>query len=307
MALSISESEYNLLGNRATRSCAITFDSSYVTGGEAFDPEALFGIRDVDMCLINPAKGRQFVYDSSNKKILAYGNFAIAQQAFLDLRGSANTDALIADGGALPTNGAMIVAAVTQADVTTATGVLTVAASPDVARNLCVCVTNDSGGALNLYVGSTTIRIVGTYKGAAQTEDILVTVTNAQKSVANGKFRYVYGLKPFDTVTAVTQPGYVADAMAAALKISVGLGSKVALYNGLATGVEADILKITKNYTDLAPTALADLTYNTVNLGAVSDNGDAVITYKTKAMTLEEVASGTDLSGITTYAFIIGI
>jgi len=308
MGITVDNSEYNLIGNRATRSLMITMGDSYPTGGEPFDPNALFGIRDVDLFLINPAGGRQLVYDNTNKKIKAFGTVKISQTALQDIKGSANTDAMTADGAGLPTNGALIVAAVTQADVATALGVLTVAASPDVARNACFCVTNDSGGALNLYVGTTTLHIVGTYKGAAQTEDISLTVTDAQKAIANGKFRYKYGSKPFDTITAVTQPAYATDKMGDGLKISVGLGSKVALYDSLLTPAEADVFKIAKNGANMAINSIVDTTYSTVNLGTVADNDDFVINYKAKGYASEEeVASGTNLSGISTYAMIIGI
>jgi len=307
MGITVNNSEYNLIGSRATRSLKITMGSSYPTGGEPFDPEALFGIRDVDLCMINPAGGRQLTYDSTNKKIKAFGSAKISQTILQDIKGSANTDAVTADGAALPTNGALVVTAVTQGDIATALGELTVAASPDVARNVCFCVTNDSGGALTLFVGAVTLHIVGTYKGAAQTEDISITVTDAQKTIANGKFRYKYGNKPFDTITAITQPAYATDAMAATLKISVGLGSKVALYDTLLDPASAAVFKITVNGADQAVTGV-DTTYNTVNLGTLTDNDDAVITYKARGYASEEeVESGTDLSGITTYAMIIGI
>jgi hypothetical protein len=46
--------------------------SSYPTGGEPFDPNALFGIRDVELVLANPGMGYSFQYDLLNKKIKAF-------------------------------------------------------------------------------------------------------------------------------------------------------------------------------------------------------------------------------------------
>lgn len=52
----------------------IAFDSSYLSGGEGFDPERLFGIHEIRSVLIPPANGRQFVYDPTNKKIKVLSN-----------------------------------------------------------------------------------------------------------------------------------------------------------------------------------------------------------------------------------------
>ncbi len=312
MSITVSatpEEKYTVIGNRALVNAKITMGSSYPSGGESFDPEALFGMHNVDNCMISPAGGYIFQYDSTNKKIQAYNTPKISQAIGQDIKGSANTDAETSDGASLPTNGSAIVSADTQANVATAKGVLTVAAQPDIARNVCFCVTNDSGGTLNLFVGTVTIRITGKFKGSAQTEDITITVTDAQKAIANGKFRYKYGVRPFDTITSITQPNYATDAMADGLKISVGLGSKVGLYDTLLTPAEADVFKITVNSADLAITKTVDTTNQTVNLGARADNDDFVINYRSKGYaSREEVASGTDLSGVSPiYVALIGI
>jgi len=274
----------------------VDFDSSYPAGGESMDLSHYLGL--VLGAIFEPKVGYEFEYDYTNKKVKARSGAGIEQFAYGDMKGSANTDSENADGGALPTNGAVVCAAETQTNIATALGVLVVAASPDVPRNVCFCVTNDSGGALNLYEGTTTLTVVGTYRGAAQTEDLTITSDAGNKEIANGKFRYVYGVKPFDTVTGVTQPNYATDAMAGGLKISVGLGSKL----GLPGPIEAtsDVIRLVKNAAVLATTGIVDATNETVNFGTLSDNDDVSILFRTSG----EIAEATDLSGVTGVRFI---
>jgi hypothetical protein len=184
---------------------------------------------------------------------------------------------------------------------------MTVAAQPDISRNVCVCVTNDTGGALNLYVGSTSFDIVGTYKGAAQTETISITATNAQKSVANGpKYRYKYGVKPFTTITSITQTAYATDKMANTLKISVGLGSKIGILNTLATPAAADIFHADIKGTAYDVSALVNTTYGTVNLATLTDGDDFTLEYNAVGYDRgAEVPNGTDLSAITSIPIML--
>lgn len=208
-------------------------------------------------------------------------------QCYPYVKGSANTDSENADTATEPTNHTTIVAEVTQTDVATALGVLTVAGQPDIPRNVCVCITNDSGGALNLYEGTTTFQINGTFRGVATQEEITFTSTAGNKSIDDSgadQYRVKYGVEPFDTITSVLQPGYATDAMAGGLKISVGFGSKIGLYNDLATPIEADVVKLTKNAADLSPSGIVGTTFSTVNFGALADDDDISLAYKTSAM-----------------------
>jgi hypothetical protein len=215
-----------------------------------------------------------------------------------DLKGSANTDSANTDANALPTNGALYKAATL---VSTLAGTITPTVQPGTGRNIGVFVTNDSGNPLNLYEGVTTFTITGTWRGAAQTSTITLTSTAGNKAIADGKFRYVYGTKPFDTVTSVTYN----NAPAATLKLSLGPGSKLGLYRDLVTPAEADVVKLVKNATDLAVTGLVDTTNMTVNFGALADGDDVEIVYKAGVATtsaqvaLAEVTASTNLAGIT--------
>lgn len=68
MGITVNDSDYNLIGNRACRSLKISMGSSYPTGGEPFDIEALFGIHNVDLCMVNPVKGVALQYAAGKVK-----------------------------------------------------------------------------------------------------------------------------------------------------------------------------------------------------------------------------------------------
>jgi len=306
MSITINSKIHNVFGTKTVYLASIALDSSYVTGGYAFNPDTLFGIHFTEAPIIMPENGYIFKYDDTNKKLLAYKSQLAVQQFCHSVKGSENTDAETADGAALPTNGALVSTAATQADIVTALGDLTVAASPDISRNVCVCITNDSGGALNMYVGTVSFLVTGTFKGVAQTETISLTVTNAQKAIANGKFRYKYGLKPFTTITSVTQPGYATDAMADGLKISVGVGSKIALLNTPITPAATDIFHADIKGTVYDPTDLLDTTYNTLNLATLTDGDDFMLEYNAAGYASgAEVPNGTDLSALTSITCVL--
>lgn len=286
-------------------SAKVTFDSSYATGGEALTPADL-GLTTLDAVNVYPSGGYLFDYDYTAKKLKAlYPTAASAgsvstielSHAGSDIKGSANTDSENADAASLPTNGALVCA-----ETAVAAGAWTAPAitNPDVGRNLCVVVHNDSGGSLNLYEGVMTVTITGTWRGATQSTAITFTSTAGNKAVANTKYRYKYGNKPFDTVTAVTLDHVPDDG----LKIAVGIGSKMGLPTDLATPVVGDVIKITKNAANLANSGVTDTTNMTVNLGALADGDDFNIVYKAKsAVTASavaaEVANTTNLSAVT--------
>ncbi|MBO9597795.1 MAG: hypothetical protein J7559_08250 [Cohnella sp.] len=286
----------------------ITFDDSYPTGGLTLSPEKL-GLRAIEALLPANNGGYMFHFDPSTGKLVAYSGANTAYPILLshaggDIKGSANMDSENADAGALPTNGSAVAAATAVTAGAWTHGTLT---QPDMGRNVCISITNDSGGALDLYEGVSTFTVTGTWRGAAQTETITFTSTSGNKSVANTKFRYKYGVKPFDTVTDITVDNEPADG----LKISAGLGSKIGLPTALKTPAEADVTKITKTAANLSPSGIVNTTNNTVNLGTLADGDDFTIVYKTvdgiTGTTFSEVGNGTDLDSVTIRAIAIGI
>lgn len=275
----------------------ITMDSAYATGGESLLP-AQFGMTAIEALIPLGASKYRFEYDHTNHLLMALGGAGPTGKQLLsvsDLKGSANTDHSDTDQAALPTNGAAVSAEAAVAAGAYTKGALT---SPDVSRNVCIVVHNDSGGALNLYEGAMKFTVTGTFNGVAQTEDITITSTEANKAIANTKYRYKYGLKPFTTVTNIVVDHVCDDG----LKIAAGLGSKIALPNALATGVEANVLSISKNAAYLAATGIVDTTYNTVNFGALADGDDIEVVYAASA----EVPAGTDLSSVVTRVIALG-
>lgn len=273
---------------------SIAFDNSYPAGGEAMDLSALFNV--LKGIAFEPQGGFMFQYDHAAKKVKAFKNSIgdlFLSYGGKDIKGSANTDSENADAEAEPTNGHAVSAMAAVAAGAYTKGALT---NPDCGRNVCITIQNDSGGPLALYEGAMKFTVTGTWRGAVQTEDITITSSAANKAVATAKFRYKYGVKPFDTVTDIVVDNPPADG----LKIGAGLGSKIGLPTNLLTPAAGDIVKITKTAADLAITDIIDTTNMTINLGTLADNNDFNIVYKAGG----EAGNTADLSTLTTVRFM---
>ena len=72
MSLTVNDFKYTIFGNKSVVLADIAFDSSYPTGGESLDWATLFGLIDLDTCMISPASGYAFEYDYANKKVRAF-------------------------------------------------------------------------------------------------------------------------------------------------------------------------------------------------------------------------------------------
>lgn len=303
MALAIANLKRLSFGNVKGAIADITFDSSYPTGGESLTA-AMLGLNVINAIIANPTGIYLPQYDYSNKKLKAYGGVVSAEKdtySVSDLKGSANTDSANADQAAAPTNGTAVAAAAAVAAGAWTHGAIT---NPDIARNVCITILNDSGDALNLYEGAMKFTVTGTFNGVAQTEDITLTSTAGNKAVANSKYRYVYGSKPFTTVTNIVVDHVPDDG----IKIAAGLGSKLGLPNTLKTPVEADVISISKNAAYLAVTGLVDTTNNTLNAGALTDGDDIEVVYEFASHTSHtvEVANTANLSTVTTKVVAYG-
>jgi hypothetical protein len=333
LSASVSVVKKNKFGNGYAVTADVTFDSSYPTNGEALTAQQ-FGLTVLDFVLPSPAAGYIFEFDHSNKKLKAFTpvklqaahshvntlsntakNLQLAHSGS-DIKGSANTDSENTDQAALPTNGALVGA---ETAVAASAYAFPGSAQPDMGRNVCIAFRNDSGGALNLFEGVMTFTVTGTWRGAAQTDTVTFTSTAGNKAIANTKYRYKYGVKPFDTVTAVTVDNICDDG----IKIAVGVGSKIGLPTDLKTPAEADVLKITKNAANLSPSGIVDTTNMSVNLGVLADNDDFEIVYAgvsaltsvsisnvtggaISAAAAAEVANETDLQTVAVRVLAIG-
>lgn len=351
MALTFSALRKDVSASRRLHTMKATFDDSYPTGGETIEPKdfGMHRLHHVSVFVDSPSTTEYVVaWNGTTEKLKVYqtgsatpsgtiSGTAAAQTITAvdssrlevytqgDIKGSANTSSAAADAAAAPTNGLLLEAVDTFA---TWAGTITPNdATIDLARNICLTVQNDSGGPLNLFEGTSVYTITGTFRGAAQVETLNWTSTLGNKVVADTKFRYLYGVKPFDSVTSITYT----NAPAATLKIGVGIGSAVGLPINLDTPAEADVKKINKNGANLAVTGLVDTTNMTVNLGALADGDDFAITYAvdidtipgttagastitatftgsgTTAGALAEVTNGTDLATLTVYLEAIGV
>ena len=150
-------------------------------------------------------------------------------------------------------------------------GTLTIANQPDVARNLAIVIKNDSGGALDLADDpDTEFVVVGKFRGAAQNETITFDVETAHKSVADTKWRWYAGSKPFDSITSIT----VNNIGAGNLKVAVAPGSKLGLPVDLDTPAEADVTKATINQTAYTVTGKVDTTNMTLDIDTNSDGAE---------------------------------
>lgn len=77
MSISTTTIRREVVGRARIRTVEITFDSSYPTGGESFDPESV-GLNKVDMAVIAPAAGYVFEYDYASNKIKAFRSDAVS-------------------------------------------------------------------------------------------------------------------------------------------------------------------------------------------------------------------------------------
>ena len=297
-------------------------DDDYPEGGYPFTTKEL-GVNTIEGILSIENSGYIYEFDRTNKKlkVLAGGDGTFTPtgdisvddtetvantQTLFDIKGSANTDSENSDAASLPTNGNYVAAAAAVSGGAWTHGALT---SPDVPRNVGISITNDSGGALNLFEGVMTFTVTGTDKnGTAQTETITFTSSAGNKSVADTKFRYKYGVKAFKTVTDITLDNEPANG----LKIGASLGSKIAILNTLKTPAEADVLRAAVNATNYSVSSKVDTTYNTLNFGTLADGDDVSLTALTTvgtaftfagdeiaASAAEEMADGSDLSSLT--------
>jgi hypothetical protein len=296
-----------MLGNFRARIVKWTGPASYATGGETMVGAGIATLEGVIPCgpALAGSSALQLGYDPSTGKLLAFEvgpaggtphvNAYVPGGA--DIKGSANTDTL-GVGGAVPTNG-NLVSTVAAANNTTP---FVIAAQPDCARNISISLQNNTGGAS--AGNAADYVIVGTFRGAAQTETISFTAPDLA-TIANTSWGTKYGSKPFDTVTSIT-PSL---AQPASWNHDAGIGSKLGLPTNLFTPIEADVVKISKNAADLPVAGLVDIVNMTVNLGTLANGDDVAIEYKDNVGVggaLVEVANTTNLSAFTARLLVLG-
>jgi hypothetical protein len=274
----------------------IVLDSSYPTGGEVLGGNecglsALYALLDTNSGVndggyrfkYNPATGKLQVFRGAGAPITTYAQG--------DIKGSVSADVGIASG-TLPTNG-QLWSTLAAADNTTA---FTIALQPDLPRNVSISLKNTVAGAST--GNAVTFTIVGTFRGAAQTDTISFTALELT-STAQNEVATKHSAKPFDSITSITPSA----AQPTSWQHAAGPGSKIGLPSPTATNLEADLVKLTKNAANLASTGLYS-TNQTVDFGVLADGDDIVIEYSVAAG--QEVANAFILTGITVRALAIG-
>lgn len=287
-----------LVGGMVQSLCDVLFDSSYATGGETLGANecglsAILAAIDTKSGVADG--GYSFKYNAATGKLQVFrgAGSPIATYAQGDIKGSANTDAVGAGAYVtIPTNGNLIVTLAASNNTTA----FTIALQPDIPRNVCVLVKDNSGGSVDGNAAD--YVIVGTFRGAAQTETISFSAANVA-TMANGNIAVKYGVKPFDTITTITPSA----AQPSGFQCGVGPGSKLGLPTPTATNAEADLIKLFKNAAALATTGLYS-TNQTVNFGTLADGDDISIEFTVAGG--QEVANTFDLSAITARLLVCG-
>lgn len=265
-----------------------TGDSSYPTGGYALNGSNFgFGTKPLEGVLVlggNAASAAyRPVWDYINKKLIIGSSLGAEIETYQqgDFKGSVSADVPIASG-TLPTNGQLWS---TLADAANTTA-FTIALQPDIPRNVSISLKNTVAGAST--GNAVTMTIVGTFRGAAQTDTISFTALELT-STAQNEVATKHSTKPFDSITSITPSA----AQPASWQHAAGPGSKLGLPQPVSPNVEASILKLTKNGANLAVTGLYG-TSGTVDFGILADGDDIAVEYLTGG----EVTNATSLASV---------
>lgn len=287
----------HLIGGLQANLMDILFDSSYPTGGELIDNSSV-GLAAI-LAAIDTRSGvadgpYSFKYNRATGKMQAFrsGGSPIEVYAQGDIKGSVSADVGIASG-TLPTNGQLWS---TLADAANTTA-FTIALQPDISRNVSISLKNTVAGAST--GNAVTFTIVGTFRGAAQTDTIAFTALELT-STAQNEVATKHSVKPFDSITSITPSA----AQPASWQHAAGPGSKLGLPTATATNAEADLIKLTKNAANLAITGLYS-TNQTVDFGVLADGDDISIEYLGSGGFVE-LNNAFDLSAVTGRFLLLG-
>lgn len=193
-----------------------------------------------------------------------------------DIKGSENTDSMLADQAGKPTNADRI--DTLHAVLAGPAWAYSEDAEVDVPRNACILLKGAAGGSV-IPAGDYKFTVTGLFRGAAQEEVITFTFAGVEGTIAENQHRYLYGTKPFDSITSVAiDPTDLAD-LPLGLLIGVGIGSKLGFPVNSDTGADADFVKATKNAADFAIAGQVDHTNKTVNFGSLADGDEVYVEY----------------------------
>lgn len=253
----------NVLGRHRSNMYDITFDSSYTSGGFAIAAAkvGLKHILGVQFFGGNAAAlGYVPYWDKENAKIVLLHDKAIASYTPTDtkkLHSYSGAGVLAADADVAGSDTADQAAGPTNDDVIDNLNPIAAAAwtysedaEIDYARNVCITVENTTGGQLSFADGSTVFTVTGFFRGDAQTDVITFALTGGQEDVAAAKFRWKFGVKPFEKITDVVVTGL--DSGSNAMDLGVGLGRLLGIPITPDTPAESDFENVVKDGVDIA-------------------------------------------------------
>ncbi len=312
----------NVVGSLRSDMYDITFDSSYASGGESLVAAAvgLKNLLGVQFMGGNAAAlGYVPYWDSANDKVVMLRTAATAPTTVSEQISYTGVDVLGADADVAGSDTADQAAGPTNDDridtlkpVASGTWAYDENNEIDYPRNVCITVQNTTGGTLSFIDGTTSFLVTGFFRGVAQSETISFVLTGGQEDIVAAKFRWKYGVKPFDSITNVVETGLTA--AADAIDIGVGIGRLLGLPETPATPAEADFLKVIKEFVDIpAATFVYNDTNQTMDLGAITAAQSFTLNYlidrsvpnAAAAAVLGEPVS-VDLSSLTIRAQFIG-
>lgn len=309
MGLTISNVTRRSVGNEWEVRANAIWNAVYATTGASLTP-AMLGLMSIVDLHARPKSGYIFEYVTTTQLLKAYrsaafaGVAALSQFAFADAKGAT---AITAGNATTDLNSDIVNANLlsTYAAVSTLiAGVLVIALQPDAPRNVQINIKNSTGGPLNLYEGNMSIAIVGTFRGAAQTETLVWTSTSGNKAVAAGKFRALGSVKPYDTITSIT----ITNTPAATLEIGAGPGHLIGLPVDPINNAETDLIKLVVTGANVAISGQYNTTNKTVAMLTTADAWDLFLEYNiaggSAQAALAEVTAGVTLSS-TPGSFII--
>jgi len=213
-----------------------------------------------------------------------------------DIKGAANTDSMTADQTSKPVNADFV--DTLHAVLTGPAWAYSEDSEPDVPRNVCILLKGKATDGSIIPAGTYTFTVTGVFRGVQQVETISYVFTGGQGTIVADKHRYLYGVKPFDTITSVViTPAHLA-VLPVDLLIGVGLGSKLGMPSVVM--VAADITKVTKNAADYPVSSNYDATNQTLAMGSLADGDDVSILAK-----VEEIV-GLALAARTLTGTVIG-
>lgn len=309
----------NLAGRLRTDMFDITFDSSYASGGEAL-AAANVGLKHLlgVQFLGGNAAALGYVpyFDSANNKVVMLRSGALTPTDSKLLYSYTAAEVLGADADVANSDTVDQASGMTNDDVidtyaVAAAWTYTENLEIDHPRNVSISL---QGAAANNQFkdGDTVFTITGFFRGAAQTDVITFSLTGGNRVVANGKFRWLYGVKPFDRITGVVAAGLEGNADDA--KIGVGVGRLFGMPVNTNAGVEGDIEKVVVEGVDVAAaTYVYNDTNKTLDLGAFTAADSFLVQYfidnsipNAAAAAVLAEPTGVDLSSLTIRVQVTG-